>query len=91
MPMLSVSELQVVAEVVGELAKYRGKTFNRVATGSTLARAALVDPAFKAKVVEIHRRLEARRQTDIPRKLLAPLAPLFRDLEFEAARILDPH
>ncbi len=91
MPTLTDAELQMVAEVAGELAKYRGKTFNRVATGSTLARAALVNPAFKAKLVEIHRRLEARHRTDIPRKLLAPLAPLFRDLEFEAARILDPH
>ncbi len=91
MPMLSVEELRMVAEVVGELAKYRGKAFNRVATGSALARAAFVDPAFKAKLVEIHRRLEVRRKTDIPRKLLAPLAPLFRDLEFEAARILAPH
>lgn len=91
MPTLNNAELRMVAEVVGELSKHRGKTFNRVTTGSTLARAALADPAFKAKLVEIHRRLEARRKTDIPRKLLAPLAPLFRDLEFEAARILDPH
>lgn len=91
MPMLSVSELRMVAEVVGELAKHRGKAFDRVATGSALARAALVDPAFKARLIEIHRRLEARRNTDISRKLLAPLAPLFRDLEFEAGRILDPH
>lgn len=89
MPMLNVSELRMVAKVVDELAKHRGKTVNKVATGSAFARAALVDPAFKAKLVEIHRRLEARRKTDIPRKLLAPLAPLFRDLE--AARILDPH
>lgn len=91
MPMLNVSELRMVAEMVDELAKHRCKTFNKLATGSMLARAALVDPAFKAKLVEIHRRLEARRKTHIPRKLLAPLAPHFRDLEFEAARILDPH
>ena len=88
---LSVLELQIVAEVVGELAKHRGKTFNRLATSATLARAALVNVAFKAKLMEVHRRLEERRKTDIPRKLLAPLAPIFRDLEFEAARILDPH
>ena len=91
MPMLSVSELRMVAEVVDELAKHRGKTFDKVAAGSTLARAALVDPAFKAKLMEIHRRLAARRNTDMPREVLAPLAPLFRDLEFAAARILDPH
>jgi hypothetical protein len=38
--------------------------------------------------LEIHRRLEARRKTDIPVKLLAPLAPLFRDRERDAERIL---
>ena len=37
---------------------------------------------------EIHRRLEARRATDIPRKMLVPLAPLFRDLERDAETVL---
>jgi len=47
-------------------------------------RAALIDPAFKAQLAEVHRRLVARRSTDMPRKVLAPIAPLFRDLEREA-------
>ncbi len=33
-------------------------------------------------------RLEARRTTDRPRKLLARIAPLFRDLEREAEAVL---
>ena len=52
-PCLSVSQLRVVAEVVAELAKRRGKALDRVATGSALARAALVDPAFKARLIDI--------------------------------------
>jgi hypothetical protein len=53
-----------------------------------LAGAALIDPAFKARLAEIHRRLEARRATDIPRRMLAPLAPFFRDLERDAEAVL---
>ena len=49
--------------------------------GQTDRLPALIDPAFKARLVEIHRRLEARLKTDLPRKTLAPLAPQFRDLE----------
>ena len=49
---------------------------------------ALIDPAFKARLVENHRRLEARHKTDLPRKTLAPLAPLFRDLERDAEAVL---
>lgn len=30
----------------------------------------------------------ARRSTELPRKLLAPIAPLFRDLEREAEAVL---
>jgi len=38
--------------------------------------------------IEVHRRLVARSSTNMPRKLLAPIAPLFRDLERDAERIL---
>lgn len=37
---------------------------------------------------EVQRRLEARRKTDLSRKLLAPIAPLFRDLERDAEAVL---
>ena len=51
-------------EVVTELAKYRGTAFDKTSKGTTFARAAMIDPAFNARLAEIHRRLEARaRQT----------------------------
>jgi hypothetical protein len=89
MPMLTEAELRMVVEVVTELARFRGTAFDKASQGSTFARAALIDPAFKARLTEIHRRIEARRVTDIPRKILAPLAPLFRGLERDAEWILD--
>ena len=78
----------MVAEVVTEMAKRRGRSFDASTFAVTLARAALIDPAFKARLVEIHRRLEARRKTDMPAKMLAPLAPLFHDLERDAEAVL---
>jgi len=65
MPVLSDAELRIVAEVVTELAKYRGTGFDKTSKGTAFARAALIDPAFKARLAETHRRLEARRKTDI--------------------------
>jgi hypothetical protein len=88
MPVLTDAELRMVAMVVTEVAKYRGRSFDKAAKGHTLARAALIDPDFKARLAEIHRRLDARRKTDIAVKLLAPLAPLFRDLERDAEAVL---
>lgn len=88
MPVLTDAELRMVAEIVAELAKYRGRSFDKAAKGHVLARAALIDPAFKARLAEIHRRLEVRRKTDISVKLLAPLTPLFRDLERDAEAVL---
>jgi len=36
----------------------------------------------------VHRRLEARRSTDLPVKMLASIVPLFRDLERDAEAAL---
>jgi len=80
--------LRMIAEVVTELARFRGTAFDRVAKGNTFARAAILDPAFKARLAEVHRRLEARRATDLPAKLLVPIGPLFRDLERDAEAVL---
>jgi hypothetical protein len=88
MPTLSDPELRMIAEVVTELARFRGTAFDRVAKGNTFARAAILDPAFKARLAEVHRRLEARRATDLPAKLLVPIGPLFRDLERDAEAVL---
>ena len=88
--MLSYAELRMIAEVVSEMAKYRGRSFDASACAVTLGRAALADRGFRARLAEIRRRIEARRKTDLPHALLAPLAPLFRDLERDAEWILDP-
>ena len=67
MPVLSDSEFRMVAEVVAEMARFRGTSFDKTAKGAAFARAALIDPAFKARLAEVHRRLLARRSTDMPR------------------------
>jgi hypothetical protein len=85
MPVLTDAELRIVVEVVTELAKYRGAAFDKTRKGAAFARAALIDPAFKARLVELHRRLQARRNTDLPRKMLAPL---LRELERDAEAVL---
>ncbi len=59
MPMLSVSELHMVAEEVSEPAKLRRTSFDRAAIGFRLARAALIDPKFKAKLLDLYRRPQA--------------------------------
>jgi len=41
-----------------------------------------------AGLAEIRRRLTARRSTDLPVRLLASVAPLFRDLERDAEAVL---
>jgi hypothetical protein len=88
MPVLNDAELRMIAELVTELARFRGTSFDKSAKGHAFARAALIDPAFKARLAEVHRRLEVRRSTKEPRRLLAPIAPLFRDLERDAEVVL---
>ena len=85
MPMLNDAELRMVVEVVAELAKYRGTAFDKTRKGAAFARAALIDPAFKARLVEIHRRLEARRNWGPLRRMLAPR---LRDIERDAETVL---
>jgi len=53
-----------------------------------LCRAALADPTYRARFAEVHRRLKVQRASKEPRRLLAPIAPLFRHLERDAERIL---
>ena len=89
MPTLCYAELRMIAEVVSEMAKYRGRSFDASACAVTLGRAAIADRGFRARLVEIHRRIAARRKTDLPREFPAPVAPLFRDLERDAEWILD--
>jgi hypothetical protein len=63
MPVLTDAELRMVTSVVSELAKVRSTSFDKAATGFTFARAALIDPAFKERLAEVHRRLETRRRS----------------------------
>ena len=89
MPMLTDAELRMIAEVVTEMAKYRGRSFDASACAVALGRAAIADRGFRARLVEIHRRIEARRKTDLARGFPAPVASLLRDLERDAEWILD--
>jgi hypothetical protein len=86
MPGLTDADLLMVAEVARELAKLRDTSYDKAATGFTLA-AALIDPAFKARLTEVHRRLEAQRSTKSPRHL-ASIAPLLRDLAGAAEAVV---
>lgn len=78
----------MIADVVAELAKYRGTTFDASAQAVAFAYAAHADAVFKARLSEIARRNRARRKMNRPRKVLVPLAPLFRDLERDAEAVL---
>jgi hypothetical protein len=86
MPGLTDADLLMVAEVASELAKLRDTSFDKAATAFTFA-AALIDPAFKARLTQVHSRLEAQRSTKSPRPL-APIAPPFRALEGEAEAVV---
>jgi len=71
-----------------EIAKGRGRSFAVRAMALTFCRAALADPAYRARLAEVHRRLEVQRASKELRRSLAPIAPLFQDLERDAERIL---
>jgi hypothetical protein len=85
---LKDAELKMAAEIAMEIAKGRGPSFDVRATALAFCRAALADPAFRARLAEAHHRLEVHRASKEPRRMLAPIAPLFRDLERDAERIL---
>jgi len=70
------------------MAKFRGTSFDAQAQALVFTRAAQIDPNFRAQLAEAARRIEARRRTKLVRRLLAPMAPLFRDLERDAEIVL---
>ena len=82
---LSETEQRMVAEVAIEMARAVAGSVHRGA--QTLARAALKDTAFKATLAIVHRNIMVRRTTD-PYRMLAPLKPLFRNLEQAAEKVL---
>jgi hypothetical protein len=85
---LEDAELKMAAEIAMEIAKGRDPSFDVRATALAFCRAALADQAFRARLAEVHRRLEVHRASNAPRRMLAPIAPLFRNLERDAERIL---
>jgi hypothetical protein len=88
MPVLSDAELKMVAEIVTQMARSRGAGFDGAAKGVAFARAALIDPVFRARLSEVHRRLDVWRVTKEPRTILGPITALFRDLERDADVVL---
>ena len=88
---LDDAELKMATDITTQMARSRGQSFDQRAAALKLCRAALADESFRARLAEIYRRLTVHRASTLPRKLLAPLAPLFRDLERDAAQILDQH
>jgi hypothetical protein len=88
MPVLTDAELKMVAQIVTEMARSRGTAFDSAGKGVAFARAALIDPAFRAKLAEAHRRLDVWRLVKEPRDILAPIEPVFRELERNAEVVL---
>jgi len=87
---LADADLRMIAEVVAEMAKHRGAAFDTGAQALAFARAMETDPAFKARLAEVARRIVARREPAMSRLLLAPLGPLIRELEEALKRIDAP-
>lgn len=52
MPVLSDAELKMVTELVSEMARSRGAAFDGAAKEAAFARAALINPAFRARLSE---------------------------------------
>jgi hypothetical protein len=84
---LTETELRMVAEVAIEMARAIGGPFSVHAGALTFARAALKDTEFKAALAALHRNIMVRQAND-PRGMLAPLAPMFRNLEQAAQKVL---
>jgi hypothetical protein len=84
MPVLSDTDLEMVTEIVTEIAKYRGRAFDQTAKGVDFAHAALINPLFRARLAEVRERLEARRETNEH----VPIAPMLRELERMANAVL---
>jgi putative aminopeptidase FrvX len=84
---LTDDALQIAAEVAIEMARDVTQSVNAHAKALTFARAALRDAKFKAALTAMHRSIILRRAID-PRNMLTPLAPLFRNIERAAEKVL---
>lgn len=86
MPSLTDIELRMVTEIVIEMAKYRGRSFDKEAMGLMLARAALIESDFRDRLADVCRQIEAHRMTKLPRRMLASIS--LRHLERAAEAVL---
>ena len=82
------ADLSLAAAIATEMARTRGPAFDSHAVALVLCRAAEADADFRIRLAEVYWRLDARRATKIPANILAPIPPLFGDLEREAEQIL---
>jgi hypothetical protein len=85
---LKDAELRIAAEIALEPGKSRGRQFDARATALTLCLAAMADAQYRARLAHIHGHLERRRAMPLRELKLVPIAPVFRDLERDAERIL---
>ena len=83
---LEDAELLIIGEIVREMARSRVTSFDLGEKGAFFARAAMINPSFMEQLVVVRRLLERRRTN--PRRMLARVEPLFRELELDAERIL---
>ena len=81
---LSEPEMRIIAEVAMEMARVG---FDAHATAVTLARASLRDAGVKKALALTHRSILTKRAVD-PHQMLAPIAPLLRELQQKATRVL---
>jgi hypothetical protein len=87
---LSDAELCIVAEVAIEVARAAIEPLNAHATALTFARAALKDADLKRALAATHRIILTKRAVD-PHRMLAPIGPLFQELQQRAERVLGPN
>jgi len=86
MPSLTDAELRMIVEIVMEMAKHRGRSFDKEAVGGTLGRAALIDANFRARLADVYQQIVAHRATKLSRRMQASIS--FRHLEREAEAVL---
>jgi len=87
-PVLNDADFRMVAEIESEMATFHDASFDKGAKGVAFARAALFDPAFKARLAEVRRRPDVWRVMKESRTILEPIAPAFRNLERDAEIVL---
>lgn len=89
MKRLRDTELKMAAEIALEMGKSRGRQFDARATALMLCRAAMADKGYRARLADVHARLQRRAELPLKELKLVPIAPVFRDLVLDAERILE--